>query len=78
MENAPRWFLTVAVVALVAVLPLLVSQESRMTKLETNMTAVRESNARLIFVLDRLDNSVDSLNATVASLKVEIKNIKER
>jgi len=80
-ENAPRWFLVVAVTAVIAVLPLLLTQERRMsvveTKIEEMRTINREDSARLRTVLDRLNVSVGRLNETVASLQTEVKIIKE-
>lgn len=80
-DNAPRWFLTVAIVAILAVLPLLISQERRMTVVETQITelkvASKEDSVRLLVVLDRLNEAVGKLNETVASLQTEVNYIKE-
>lgn len=78
LEEAPSWFLRIAVVAMCSCLPLILVTERRLTVVEAKQEALEGSNHRLILVLDRLDESVDALNATTASLKVEIRNIKER
>lgn len=82
LEKAPRWFLAVALVSLISVLPLLVSQSNRLAILETQVEAIgdqrRDDNERIITLLDRLNNTTLGLTETVASLKTEVKNIKER
>lgn len=82
LDQAPKWFLIIAIVSIVSILPLLISQEKRMTILETQLQAIQknkiEDDRRLLVVLDRLDDSVNNLNLTVASLKTEVENIKEK
>lgn len=82
LEKAPRWFLAVALVSLISVLPLLVSQSNRLAILETQVEAIgdqrRDDNERIITLLDRLNITTLGLTETVASLKTEVKNIKER
>lgn len=76
-ENTPRWFLQVAITAVIATLPFIISQSNRITALETEMKASRISEQRIITVLDRIDGSVGKLAESVSSLKTEVKNIKE-
>lgn len=81
LEQAPRWFLAVALTAVIAVIPLLLSQSDRTTVLETKMEIMerqdRERNQRFIAALDKLGMSVNGLDKTVAELKIEVRNIKE-
>lgn len=81
-DAAPRWFLMISVIALISCLPLVVAIEKRLTVVETSMAIMEKSNKeharRIVLVLDRLDDSVDRLAQSVAGLKAEVTNIKEK
>lgn len=82
IENAPRWFLIVAIVSVLAVLPFLIKTSDRLTVLETRLAYVEELQARdskrIITVIDRLDGTVSQLNSNVIVLNTEVKNLKEK
>lgn len=82
VAHVPRWFLVIALSALVTIVPWLLVQERRMTIVETHLETMdkarRDDQERVVLLLDRLDGSVGKLAESVASLNTEVKYIKEK
>lgn len=82
LDEAPRWFYVVAITALVSSLPLYVSLEKRLTKIEEQVFYItkRQTEERTLFLqtMQKIDRSFERLTDAVQSLQVEVTVLREQ
>lgn len=76
MDNLPRWFLTVALTAILAALPMTIALEKRLTTVELVQKHNQENTAKdrklFLEILTKMDKSVEKLADAVHLLQVDI------